>query len=77
MIDQVQMTRAQVRALMLRAGRRYRGEPPQFRFGAISILHDIAEHDGDENKCDCFPDMASLRAFFKLIGDDWKEVWES
>lgn len=75
--EQIQMTRGDVRKLIAKAGQRYRGESTQFRFGFISALHTIVEHDGKENDCDCFPDEASLIEFFKLLGAGWKKEWKS
>lgn len=63
--------------MIAEAGHRYRGEPPQFRYGYISALHDIGEDDGDDSKCDHYNTPEQLKEWFKLIGKGWQKVYNA
>jgi hypothetical protein len=72
----IKVTKEQIRKKILGVAERYRGEPPEWRYGYLCALHDIAEDDGDEMKCDHYNAPEQLEAFFKLIGKDYQKVKE-
>lgn len=73
----VKVTKKQIRKMIAKAGRRYRGESPEFRYGYISALHTIGEDDGEEANCQHYNSTEDLREFYKLIGKGWREVYNA
>jgi hypothetical protein len=70
----VKMTKEQIQEMIATTAKRYRGEPPQWRYGYLCALHQIGEDDGKDD-CNHYDTEGSLEAFFKLIGKDYKQVY--